>query len=222
MIDLIDVHKAFDEGRASEVQALRGVRLTLAPGVTVLRGPSGSGKTTLLAVAGCLARPTSGRVHVERADVTRMPEPLLARLRRATFGVVFQHFNLIRGLSVLENVMLPAYPDGEPPRALAARALDLLARLEVGHLARRRPERLSGGEAQRVAIARALVNGPRVVLADEPTAHLDSERARGLLEVFADLKAAGTSLVVGSHDPLVTEASVVDRVVELRDGRVVP
>ena len=222
MIDLIDVHKTFDEGRRSEVAALRGVTLSLAPGVTVLRGPSGSGKTTLLALAGCLARPTSGRIRLGGEDVTRLPEALLTPLRRRTFGIVFQHFNLIRGMSVLENVMLPGYPVGEPPRALAARARGLLARLGVERLAAMAAERISGGEAQRVAIARALVNGPRLLLADEPTAHLDSALARGFVDIVAELKAEGRSFLISSHDPLIAEAPVVDRVVRLRDGRLVP
>ena len=220
MIELADVRKAFNQGRPNELWAVRGVTLSIeARRATVLRGPSGSGKTTLLTLVGCLSRPTSGRVRVGGREVSGMTERFLTELRRQTFGFVFQQFNLLRGLSATENVMLPAYPLGLPRRRLLGRARTLLTSLGLGDRAEARVEWLSGGEAQRVAIARALVNDPQVILADEPTANLDSELSQRFLDIVRDLKAQGKTLLMTSHDPLVCEAAVVDRVVTVRDGR---
>jgi putative ABC transport system ATP-binding protein len=216
------VRKVFHEGRPDEQVAVAGVDLDVAPGgVTVLRGPSGSGKTTLLALLGCMARPTAGRIFLEGRELTSLPERFLTEIRRRTFGFVFQQLHLLRGISTLENVMLPAYPLGEPRAALARRAHALLDQLGVGHRATARADWLSGGEAQRVAIARALVNDPGVVVADEPTAHLDSRLSREFMVLVGELRARGKTVIVASHDPLVHDAPGVDRVVALRDGRVV-
>jgi putative ABC transport system ATP-binding protein len=221
LIELKDVRRVFNQGRPDELTAVDGVSLSIAGGaVTVLRGPSGSGKTSLLAVIGGMARPTSGRIFLEGRELTSLPERFLTEVRRRTFGFVFQQFNLVRGLSALENVMLPACPLGVPRAALAAKARGLLERLGVGHRAGARADWLSGGEQQRVAIARALVNDPSVIIADEPTAHLDSHLSAELLAILATLKADGKTVVVASHDPLVYQAGLVDRTVSFRDGRV--
>jgi putative ABC transport system ATP-binding protein len=221
VIELEQVRKVFNQGRANEFTALDGVSLSLgdAP-VTVLKGPSGSGKTTLLAVVGCMARPTSGRVRLDGREISRLPERFLTAVRRSTFGFVFQQLNLVRGVDVLENVMLPAYPLGVPRARLRERALGLLAQLDLAGRAAARVEWLSGGEAQRVAIARALVNDPQVLIADEPTAHLDSRLSVEFMGIVSRLKAEGRRLVIASHDPLVYESPAVDLVVAMRDGRV--
>lgn len=219
MIGLSQVKKAYNQGRANEFWALRGVDLHLDQGcVTVFRGPSGSGKTTLLTMVGCLARPSSGRVSLEGRDISALPERFLTEIRRSTFGFVFQSFNLLKGITALENVMVPAYPLGGDHGALKRRAMDLLDRLHMADKAGSNAEWLSGGEAQRVAIARALINDPRIVIADEPTANLDSERSARFLDIVVELKAEGRTVLMTSHDPLVAEAAVVDRVVSLRDG----
>ena len=221
-IQLRGVRKAYHEGLPNAFFAVDGVDLDLARGaVTLLRGPSGSGKTTLLTLIGALARPTEGRVRVGGEEVSRLPEHFLAERRRRTFGFVFQQFNLIRGLSVLENVMLPAYPLAPPWRELRVRAERVLRELDLVHRMRADVETLSGGEAQRVAIARALINDPPVVIADEPTANLDSHLGQAFLAIVARLKAEGRTVILSSHDPLVAEARVVDRIVNLRDGKVV-
>ncbi|WP_303900816.1 ABC transporter ATP-binding protein [Thiohalomonas denitrificans] len=221
-IELYAVRKAFNEGRPNEFLAVDGVDLEIEPGrITVLTGPSGSGKTTLLTLIGCLARPTEGRVHLGGESVSGLPERFLTELRRRTFGFVFQQFNLIRGLSVLENVMLPAYPLGPHYSTLHGRAMELLTHLRLGHRAEARVEWLSGGEAQRAAIARALINDPSVVIADEPTANLDSHLSAAFLDIVAELRSQGRTVLLTSHDPLITGAGVVDRVVAMRDGRVV-
>jgi putative ABC transport system ATP-binding protein len=221
-IELSGVRKAFDQGLPTEVRALDGIDVTIpASELTVFCGPSGSGKTTLLSVIGGMTRPTEGRVRIDGLDVSSYPDRFLTALRRVTFGFVFQELHLIRGLSALENVMVPAYPLGGDWEALRGRAADLLAELKVGHRASTLVERLSGGEQQRVAIARALVNGPAVLLADEPTANLDSGLARQFLATLESLAAEGRSILLSSHDPVVTGSDVIQRTIELRDGRIV-
>lgn len=222
MISVREITKVFNAGRPNEFAALKGVSLDLSPGgTTVLKGPSGSGKTTLLGLIGCMARPSAGRIFLEGEEITSLPEHFLTEIRRSTFGFVFQRFNLIRGISALENVMLPAYPTGESHATLRSRALETLESLGLKGRGAVRVELLSGGETQRVAIARALINRPRVIIADEPTAHLDSAQSREFLAILADLKRGGAGIVLASHDPIVCEWEMVDRVVELRDGRVV-
>ena len=222
MISLSDVTKLYNENRPNEVRALNGVSLEIArDAVTVLKGPSGSGKTTLLSIVGCMARPTSGRVFLDGEKVSGLPERFLTAERRARFGFVFQRFNLIRGLTVTDNVMLPAVPLGEDFRTVRARALARLDALGLGDKADMKVEYLSGGETQRVAIARALVNDAAVFIADEPTANLDTALADRFLDIVADLKAEGRTIIMTSHDPRIWDAPAVDAVVEMRDGEVV-
>ncbi len=222
MIELAGIRKAFNQGRENEYWALNGIDIAIdAEKVTVLRGPSGSGKTTLLTIVGCLSRPTAGRVRLKDQDISGLPERFLTEIRRQTFGFVFQQFNLIRGLAAIDNVMLPAYPYGLPHGELYSRAEELLAMLRLGHRRDSRVEWLSGGEQQRVAIARALINRPQVVIADEPTANLDTALSREFLGILEMLRDQGKTILLTSHDPLVIEASVVDRVIGLRDGHIV-
>lgn len=222
MIQLSNIKKAFNQGQSNEYWALHGIDLRLEKGrVTAFRGPSGSGKTTLLTIIGCLARPTSGRVHFQDEDISGLPERFLTEIRRRHFGFIFQQFNLIKGLSALENVILPALPDGRPRRELLAAGEALLAQLKLGHRAQARVEWLSGGEQQRVAIARALINEPTVIIADEPTANLDTALSREFMAILEGFTAAGKTVLLTSHDPLVVESSAVHRVIGMRDGRLV-
>ncbi len=220
MITLHGVSKTYNEGRPNEVTALRGIDLAIAAGVTVLMGPSGSGKTTLLSLVGCMARPTTGRITLAGEVISSLPERFLADLRRRRFGFVFQRFNLIRGLSVLENVMLPAAPLGAPRAEVEARALSRLEALGLAGKARMPVEVLSGGETQRAAIARALVNDAPVLIADEPTANLDTALAHRFLDIVAGLRAEGKTVILTSHDPRIISAAPVTAVVEMRDGAI--
>lgn len=222
MIELSQIRKAFNQGRHNETWALAGIDLTIpARQVTALRGPSGSGKTTLLTILGCLARPTEGRVRLKGEDISGLPERFLTEIRRQTFGFIFQQFNLVRGLSAIENIILPAYPTGQPRKALLEKAEALLADLALGHRRDAKVEWLSGGEQQRVAICRALINDPQVLIADEPTANLDTKLSKEFLGILEKLAGQGRTIVLTSHDPLVVDSNVVDRVVSLRDGRIV-
>jgi putative ABC transport system ATP-binding protein len=220
MIHLDDVKKVFNQGRHNELWAVRGVTLELeANRATVLKGPSGSGKTTLLAMIGCLSRPTSGRITLEGRLLSGLPERFMTEVRRSTFGFIFQQFNLIRGLSVLENVMLPAYPLGPDHGALKEKAHRLLKHFRMEALADNKAQWLSGGEAQRTAICRALINDPHILIADEPTANLDSRLVGEFMAMVEDLVGMGKTVLLTSHDPMVYESPHVAQVVELRDGR---
>ena len=222
MISAHDISKIFNSGRPNEFTALHGVSLDVRMHeTTVLKGPSGSGKTTLLGLMGCMARPTAGRIFLDGREITSLPERFLTQIRRSTFGFIFQQFNLVKGLSALENVMVPAYPNGEKFPLLRKRALETLEMFGLDKRADARIEWLSGGEAQRVAIARALINNPAIIIADEPTAHLDTKLSHEFMGIMSDLKAKGTTIILSSHDPIVYDSDLADRVVELRDGQVI-
>lgn len=222
MIELLEIRKVFNMSKPNEFTALQSVSLGIAAQrVTVLKGPSGSGKTTLLSILGCMARPTSGRIMLHDREITSLPERFLTEIRRRTFGFIFQQFNLIKGITALENIMAPAYPTGEKRSRLKERAMALLEVFSIEQKASARIEWLSGGEVQRVAIARALMNNPEVIVADEPTAHLDTKLSREFMETMLKLKGDGRTIVIASHDPIVYESNFVDKVVEMRDGAVV-
>ena len=222
MLELANIRKVFNQGQHNEYWALKGIDLDIPPArVSVLKGPSGSGKTTLLTILGCLARPTEGRVRLNGEDISGLPERFLTEIRRRTFGFIFQQFNLIRGLSAIENIILPGYPGGTPRAQLLARAEALLADLQLAHRRDARVEWLSGGEQQRVAICRALINDPQILVADEPTANLDSKLSAEFLAILRRLAEAGRTVILTSHDPLVVKSEVVDRVYALRDGQLI-
>ncbi len=222
MICLDKVSKIYNEGQDNEVRAVREVSLEIAADrTTVFKGPSGSGKTSLLTLIGCLSRPSSGRVKLNGEIISGLPEKFMTQIRRKTFGFIFQRFNLIRGLNVIENVMLPAYPLGPDHALLHNNALDLLEMLEISHKAQTSIEHLSGGEAQRVAIARALINDPAVVIADEPTANLDTRLTVQFLQIIEDLRRQGKTVLMTSHDPRIWRADCVDTVISMEDGRII-
>ena len=221
MIELLNVRKVFNAGNPNEFSAINSVNLHIAENkVTVLKGPSGSGKTTLLSIVGCMSRPTAGRVRLDGREITSLPERFLTDIRRKTFGFIFQQPNLIKGISVLENVMLPAYPLGEKRSQLKSKALNGLGELSVSSKSSSKVEWLSGGEAQRVSIVRALINDPAIIIADEPTAHLDTKLSYRFMEIIEKFKSEGKTVIITSHDPLVYDATIVDRVVNMRDGMI--
>lgn len=219
MIELVNVRKVFNMRRPNEFVAIHGLSLLIhSHQVTVIKGPSGSGKTTLLSLIGCMSRPTSGRIMLSDREITSLPERFLTEIRRKTFGFIFQHFNLIKGVTAIENAMLPAYPLGEKQASLKERALRLFDLFGISEKADSKVEWLSGGEAQRVTMIRALMNNPAVIIADEPTAHLDTKLSREFMEIVRGLKKDRRTVLIASHDPLVYESDLVDRTITFRDG----
>jgi len=221
LVQLESVSKEYRNG-AARVHGLLDVTLALpARELTIVHGRSGSGKTTLLNMIGGLDRPSSGRVTVDGVEVSSLPEEALVGYRRETVGFVFQSFGLIPILTAAENVEIPLRLRRLEPTERADRVHDLLRLVDLSDRANHRPQELSGGEQQRVAIARALANEPRLLIADEPTAQLDSQRGRTIMAVMRKLvDERGVSVIVATHDPLLI--GMGDEVVQLRDGAVVP
>ncbi|MBV9880641.1 MAG: ABC transporter ATP-binding protein [Gemmatirosa sp.] len=206
---------------AGPFTALDDVTLDVARGELVaVVGPSGSGKSTLLGLVAGIDRPTHGSVHVGETTVHTLPERTMAAWRGRTVGIVFQFFQLLPTLTVVENVMLPMdFCDTWPGRERRARAESLLARLSVADQAHKLPATLSGGQQQRVAIARALANAPAVVIADEPTGNLDSRTAQSILALFAELAHDGQTILMATHDA--GARRIADRTIGIADGRIV-
>jgi putative ABC transport system ATP-binding protein len=218
-LELHQVCKSYGEG-ATEVHALSGIDLSVDAGELVaVMGRSGSGKSTLLTIAGGLEQPTSGEVLIDGAALSGMSRNEQARLRRRSIGFVFQDYNLLAGLTALENVTLPLELDGVPARAARPAGMSALEELGLSDRASRFPDELSGGERQRVAIARAVVGDRRLLLADEPSGALDSLNAEGVMRLIRVACQRGVAGVVVTHDAQL--ASWADRVVFLTDGRVI-
>jgi len=218
VVEAKGVRKTY-ESDGAPVRALRGLDMTMDEGEFVaVMGPSGCGKSTLLNLVAGLDAPTEGEIIVAGESLSDKDENELARMRRRHIGIVFQFFNLLEGMSVLENVTLPAVIAGTKRRQAESRARDLLDLLGLGDKARSAPGVLSGGQRQRLAIARALANAPTLLLADEPTGALDSEGGLEVLELFRRLHAGGQAILLVTHDEDV--AAPATRIIKMRDGRV--
>jgi len=220
VVEASQLTKTYKQGKL-EVQALRGVDLSVAPGeFVVLAGPSGSGKTTLLNLIGALDQPTSGRLVVDGKNLETMNRAELARLRRDRVGFIFQAYNLLPVLTARENTELVLMLRGSSVAERHAKAAQMLSAVGLGTMMDRRPNELSGGQQQRVAVARAIAAAPSLVLADEPTANLDSKTADALLDLMSDLNAKHQiTFLFSSHDQRVIARA--KRVVYLEDGRIV-
>lgn len=223
MEEILKVHhvsKTFGEGHTA-VQALKDVHLHVTPGdIVLIMGPSGSGKTTLLTIAGGLLKPTSGEVFVGGKDMTKLSERELPAIRLQSMGFVFQSFNLLAALTAEENVMIPAVLKSGPRAAALDRARALLKQLGLEKRMHALPSQLSGGEKQRVAIARALINDPKVILADEPTANLDSKIGHEVMQLLCQI-ACGEhrAVVIVSHDERLR--NIAKRVLTIEDGKLI-
>jgi len=220
VIKLVDVKKVY---RASSVTtwALRGVNLEVRKGDYVaIMGPSGSGKTTLLNIIGLLDRPTSGKVIIDGRDISRLSSREVSRLRNYKIGFVFQMFNLVNRLTVLENIELPLVPRGVPRPLRVKLVKEALLKVggELSWLLKR-PNQLSGGQQQRVAIARAIVTNPAILLADEPTGNLDRKSAKQVVQTFMKLNESGQTIIVVTHDPEV--ANCCRKILLIRDGKII-
>ena len=214
-----NVTRIFKIGKV-ETQALRGVNLSIEQGeFTALVGPSGSGKTTLLQLLGCLDQPTSGQVFINGKDVSKLNRSQRADMRRGTIGFIFQFFALIPTLTAYENVEMPLLLVGKGASERRQRVQELLQAVDLTDRAHHRPDQLSGGQQQRVAIARALATNPTLILADEPTANLDTANGKQVMEIMTRLnQQTGVTFVFATHDPRVIQYA--RRVVTLRDGLV--
>jgi len=220
VLEAIDVVKVLGAG-AGRVEALKGVNLSLSGGeLLLLMGPSGSGKTTLLSVLGCILSPSEGSVRLRGHDTTGLQPEELSRLRRDYIGFVFQSYHLFPALTAIDNVWLALDVRRERSRRAIARARDALTIVGLSHKVNAFPLQLSSGEQQRVAIARAIVANPSIVLADEPTAALDSDNGYAIMSILAEIaKNSGRGVLVVTHDPRILPFA--NRIVRIEDGRIV-
>jgi putative ABC transport system ATP-binding protein len=214
-----NVWKIFNHGTPSEVKALQGVNMKIEKGDFIsIMGPSGSGKSTLLNCIGSLDKPTKGRIFIDGKDISKLDENGLADFRRNKIGFVFQFFNLIPGLTAIQNVELPMVFKGIPQEERRKRAEDLLKKVELEKRMDSKPSQLSGGESQRVAIARALANDPVVIFADEPTGNLDSKSGKNVIEILKKLNKDNKTIVIITHDQSISNQA--NKIIKMRDGKV--
>ena len=220
LLDLKEITKEYKLGE-TVVRALRGLDLSIEEGeIVALMGPSGSGKSTLMHIIGALDTPSQGTAFLDGQDLEQLKEKQLVALRGKKIGFVFQTFNLIQTLTAQQNVELPMIFQGIRRAERAERAKELLVKVGLADRVRHKPSELSGGERQRVAIARALANDPEIILADEPTGNLDTESGKAILDMLKGLRVDdGKTVIIVTHDPEAT--AIADRVIRLRDGRVV-
>ena len=218
MIRIENVIKTYDMGENS-VKALQGVSFTINQGEFVsIMGPSGSGKSTCMNMSGCLDRPSSGLVEINGKETAKMSEKELAELRNKTIGFVFQQYHLLPSMTVLENVMLPLRYQGIEKHLRKEMAIKALEKVGLQNRKSHRPHELSGGQKQRVAIARAMVTNPKIILADEPTGALDSETGKQVLDMFRQINATGTTIILVTHDPEIGASK--NRCIKIFDGKI--
>ncbi len=219
IVELKNIYRTFGEGEAL-TRVLKGVNLKIYPGEFVaIMGPSGSGKSTLMYQIGLLDKPTSGEVYIKGEKTSEMDENKKAELRRKTIGFVFQQFNLIPTLTVLENVEIPMILQNLNEKERKKRAKEILKSLGLGERLNYYPTQLSGGEQQRVAIARSLANNPELILADEPTGNLDTKSGQNVMEILKELNKKGKTIIFVTHDPNL--AKQAQRIVHIRDGEII-
>jgi putative ABC transport system ATP-binding protein len=218
LVELRDIRKTYHLG-GEEIRALDGVSLDIQEGdFCSIIGPSGSGKSTLMHILGCLDSPTSGTLKLDGMEIQNATARQLAAIRNQKIGFVFQFFNLLPKLNVLQNVELPMVYSGMGGRERRERAMIALKQVELENRSRHRPSQLSGGQQQRVAIARSLVNNPRIIFADEPTGNLDSHTGELILDMFRGFHREGRTIILVTHDPEI--AALTPKKIEIRDGKI--
>ena len=218
LVEVRNISKIYHLG-GEEIRALDDVSLDIGSGEFIsIIGPSGSGKSTLMHILGCLDTPTRGSMTLDGIEIQGATQTQLAGIRNKKIGFVFQFFNLLPKLNVLQNVELPMIYSGQSARERRERAMEALKMVELENRSKHRPSQLSGGQQQRVAIARSLVNDPRIILADEPTGNLDSHTGENILNLFRSLSEKGRTIILVTHDPEI--AAVTPRKIEIRDGKV--
>jgi putative ABC transport system ATP-binding protein len=222
MIELKKILKEFIVGKNDRVVALDNIDIKIKGGeLVVLKGASGSGKSTVLSLIAGLSKPTSGEVIVDKKQISKLPDKFASVYRRDNIGFVFQKYNLIIGLSVKENIIIPQIPSNPDQKELEKKVSDLISMFELDGKEDLLVQNLSGGEQQRVAIARSIINDPKIIIADEPTANLDENLSREFINILKKLKAMDKTIIVATHDPLFFDLEFVDKMVEMKKGKII-
>jgi len=222
MIILKDITKKYELNRNNTITAIENITLHIKEGeLVVLKGVSGSGKSTILSLIASLTKPTTGEVIVDNQRVSKLPDNFASDYRQRTIGFIFQKYNLIPTLSVEDNILLPLVPTNPDEDEARAKLDRVLNQFNIKNKQYSIVRNLSGGEQQRVAISRALINNPKVIIADEPTANLDEKLSKDFIDILQTLKLSGKTILVATHDPLFFDLDIVDRVIEIRAGKIV-
>ncbi len=221
MIELKNITKIYDLNKNDQVVALKDINLSINEGeLIILKGSSGSGKSTILSLIAALSKPTSGEVIVDEKKISKLPDNFASIYRRDNIGFIFQKYNLIADISVKENILLPLIPLNPDANELDEKLNLVMKKFQISHKKENLVKNLSGGEQQRVAIARANVNNPKIIIADEPTANLDEKLSLHFIEILRELKEAGKTIVVATHDPLFFDLDFVDREIQVSNGTI--
>ena len=222
MIHLKNITKIYKTTKTDSVTALDNVNLTFNAGeLIILKGASGSGKSTILSLLAGLSKPTSGEVLIDEKRISKLPDDFASSFRQENIGFIFQKYNLIGGLSVKENIMLPLYPLNLDADLLEKKANDVMEKFQIDHKKDIIINNLSGGEQQRTAIARAHINAPKIILADEPTANLDEKLSLSFIEILKQLKQQNKTIIIATHDPIFFDLEFVDRIIEINKGVII-
>jgi len=221
MIELKNITKIYDLNKNDQVVALKDINLSINEGeLIILKGSSGSGKSTILSLIAALNKPTSGEVIVDNKKISKLPDNFASIYRRDNIGFIFQKYNLIADITVKENILLPLIPLNPDAEELDKKLDLVMEKFKISHKKETLVKNLSGGEQQRVAIARANVNNPKIIIADEPTANLDEKLSLHFIEILKELKNAGKTIVVATHDPLFFNLDFVDREIQVSNGTI--
>ncbi len=222
MIELKNITKKYELNKNNTVTAIEGVSLKIQEGeLVILKGSSGSGKSTILSLIAALSKPTSGKVIVDKKQISKLNDNFASIYRRDNIGFVFQKYNLIPELSVKENILLPLVPLNLEEKLVEEKLQRVMKQFHIEHKSENLIKNLSGGEQQRTAIARANVNQPKIILADEPTANLDEKLSLHFIEILQELKSEGKTIVVATHDPLFFDLDFIDKTIEMHQGKVI-
>ncbi len=222
MIELKNITKIYDLNKNDQVVALKDINLSINEGeLIILKGSSGSGKSTILSLIAALNKPTSGEVIVDKKKISKLPDNFASVYRRDNIGFIFQKYNLIADISVKENILLPLIPLNPDADELDEKLNLVMEKFKISHKKETLVKNLSGGEQQRVAIARANVNNPKIIIADEPTANLDEKLSLHFIDILKELKEAGKTIVVATHDPLFFDLDFADREIQVSNGTIV-
>ncbi len=221
MIELKNITKIYNLNKNDQVVALKDINLSINEGeLIILKGSSGSGKSTILSLIAALNKPTSGEVIVDEKKISKLPDNFASVYRRDNIGFIFQKYNLIADISVKENILLPLIPLNPDTSELDEKLNSVMEKFKISHKKESLVKNLSGGEQQRVAIARANVNNPKIIIADEPTANLDEKLSLHFIEILRELKEAGKTIVVATHDPLFFDLDFADREIQVSNGTI--